>query len=101
MSGRDLIASLAREIGVIVRSFREGAEETRPPEEPDFFSSYESSYALTLAYPDDIIIESARGMGIEVEGKERIEIVREMFLGKGSPFQTTGDNNGQANVSQK
>ena len=80
MSDRGFIASLARELGGVVRSFREGVKENSPTDEENFFSSYESSYSLTLAYPDDIIIESARRMGIEVDGKERIDIVREMFM---------------------
>ena len=49
----------------------------------EFFGSYESSYALTLNYPDEILLESARNEGIEVENREKIDIVREMFLKKG------------------
>ena len=45
----------------------------------DFFESYESSYALTLAYPDDILIETANQYGIETEGREKNEIVKEVF----------------------
>ena len=71
---------LCRELGYLAKSFREGAGEGRTAwETQDFFSSYETSYSLTLAYPDDIIIESARLMGIAVEGRSKIAIVREMM----------------------
>lgn len=45
----------------------------------DFFKSYESSYALTLAYPDDILIATAHQHGIDTEGREKKEIVKELF----------------------
>ncbi len=48
-----------------------------------FFQSYESSYALTLGYPDDILLETARIEGIECEGREKLEIVKELFMKKG------------------
>jgi hypothetical protein len=47
-------------------------------EQQDFFSSYETSYSMTLAYPDDMLIESARAAGISVEGREKLDIVRDM-----------------------
>ncbi|MBI2354662.1 MAG: hypothetical protein HYV06_06495 [Deltaproteobacteria bacterium] len=78
---------LCRELGQIAKSFREGVAEVDPAwEKLDFFSSYETSYSLTLAYPDDILIESARKMGIAVEGREKIAIVREM-LERGVPAE--------------
>jgi hypothetical protein len=48
-----------------------------------FFDSYESSYALTLNYPDDIFLETARMEGIEVEGRDKIDIAKEMFAREG------------------
>lgn len=45
----------------------------------DFFDSYESSYALTLNYPDEILLETAKNQGIEVEGRDKLDIVKEMF----------------------
>ena len=64
--------------------FEAGLEEARRKEEFDrFFDSYESSYALTLAYPDDILIETARRNGIETENRSKIDIVKELFLKKG------------------
>ncbi len=47
-------------------------------DQQDFFSSYETSYSMTLAYPDDILIESARKVGIPVDGREKLDIVRDM-----------------------
>jgi hypothetical protein len=38
---------------------------------------------LTLAYPDDILMETARLEGIEIAGREKSAIVRELFLKKG------------------
>jgi hypothetical protein len=67
-----------------VVAFEQGVEEVRKKDRlNEFFSSYESSYALTLNYPDDILLESARMEGIEIEGRERLEIVKELFLKKG------------------
>ena len=48
-----------------------------------FFQSYESSCALTLGYPDDILLETARMEGIECEGREKLDIVKELFMKKG------------------
>jgi hypothetical protein len=59
-------------------------EEAKPAEDMDrFFESYESSYALTLCYPDDILLETARLEGIACEGREKIDIVKELFQKKG------------------
>ena len=45
----------------------------------EYFDSYESSYALTLAYPDEILIETARQSGIRTDGREKNEIIKELF----------------------
>ena len=75
---------LPGQIGRCVADFEAGLEEARRKEEFDrFFSSYESSYALTLAYPDDMMIETARQCGIETEGRPKLEVVKELFLRKG------------------
>jgi hypothetical protein len=67
-----------------VSAFREGAREAEAKAEFDaFFGDYESSYALTLAYPDDILLETARKEGIAVEGREKLDIVKELFIKKG------------------
>lgn len=45
----------------------------------EYFGSYESSYALTLAYPDEILIETARQAGIETDGRDKNEMIKELF----------------------
>ncbi|MBZ0154850.1 MAG: hypothetical protein K8I29_01375 [Alphaproteobacteria bacterium] len=80
MRRSSFLYDLGREIGSVIKSFEEGKEEVaKAYEKCDFFSSYETSYSLTLAYPDDILVESARRMGIDVEGREKLAIVKEMF----------------------
>lgn len=69
-----------RQIGEVIERFGEGLKEAQ--EElafDDFFESYESSYALTLAYPDDILMETAHQYGIVTEKREKKEIVKELF----------------------
>jgi hypothetical protein len=64
----------------VIEGFGEGLKEARQSLSfEDFFESYESSYSLTLAYPDDILIETAHHHGIETEGREKKEIVKELF----------------------
>jgi hypothetical protein len=68
-----------------VDGYRIADEKIREEEDLDrFFESYESSSALTLNYPDEILIESARLEGIEVEGRDKLDIVRDMFRKRGS-----------------
>jgi hypothetical protein len=59
------------------------SEQRRREEFEQFFGSYESSYALTLCYPDDILLETARREGVETEGREKLDIVRDLILKKG------------------
>jgi hypothetical protein len=74
-----------RQLAGIVEGFREGVAEVERKEEFDrFFDSYESCYALVLAYPDDILLETARKEGVAVEGREKIDIVKELFIKKGA-----------------
>ena len=69
-----------RQIENVVESFGEGLKEAQQSLAfDDFFESYESSYALTLAYPDEILIQTAHQHGIETEGREKNEIVKELF----------------------
>ena len=78
---------LARQIGIIVRGFESGvAEADRKEEFEKFFSSYESSYTLTLAYPDEILIETARRHRIDTEGREKNDIVKELFIKTGGQY---------------
>lgn len=83
-SRRDFFRKFVHEVAKqTLTGFDAGARESLEEEYfSDFFDSYESSYALTLNYPDDILLETARQEGIEVEGREKIEIVKEMFLKK-------------------
>ena len=69
-----------RQMGEIISGFQEGmhaAEQEIAFER--YFESYDSSYALTLAYPDDLLLETARRHGIETEGREKNDIVKELF----------------------
>jgi hypothetical protein len=69
-----------RQIENVVERFGEGYKEAQQSLAfDDFFQSYDSSYALTLAYPDDILIETAHQHGIDTEGREKNEIVKELF----------------------
>ncbi|MDY6791305.1 MAG: hypothetical protein SWH54_08565 [Thermodesulfobacteriota bacterium] len=73
-----------RQIGEIIEGFEAGVEEAKQKEDFDnFFKSYESSYALTLAYPDEILLETAKSYGIETEGRGKNEIVKELLKKKG------------------
>jgi len=68
------------EIGKVLSGFDEGVKQAKKKQEFDeYFDSYESSYALTLAYPDEILIETARQSGIRTDGREKNEIIKELF----------------------
>jgi hypothetical protein len=78
---------LAHQISKIVQGFEAGVAEARRKEDFDnFFSSYESSYALTLAYPDDILIETAHRNGIVTDDRDKMDIVKELFIKKGGVY---------------
>lgn len=71
---------LLQRIGNVVAGFSDGLKEAEEDVAfDDFFDSYESSYSLTLAYPDDILLETARQHGIETEGRDKKAIVKELF----------------------
>ena len=77
---RHFLRGLLREGARTLAAFQDGREEARRALEHDaFFDSYESSYALTLAYPDDILIETAQRNGIPTEVREKKDIVKELF----------------------
>jgi hypothetical protein len=68
----------------IAAGFQDGVRVAKEKEDFEaFFDSYESSYSLTLAYPDEILLDSARKSGVETEGREKIEIVKELLKKKG------------------
>ncbi|MGB9616718.1 MAG: hypothetical protein ACPL7J_05300 [Desulfomonilaceae bacterium] len=67
------------------RAFQDGMREAELGINYDrFFESYESSYPLTLGYPDDILFETAKRAGIKTEGREKRDIVKELFEKKGA-----------------
>ena len=72
--------TLVRQIGKTIEGFRDGLQEAETEQSLDeFFDTYESSYSLTLAYPDEILLESARQYRIVIEGRDKKEIVKELF----------------------
>lgn len=82
------LRGLCRELVQLSATFNDAAPQVRTGWETlDFFASHETSYSLTLAYPDDILLESARKMGIAVEGRQKTDIVQDMLRASG---MTTG-----------
>ncbi|MFH0821448.1 MAG: hypothetical protein V2B18_01765 [Pseudomonadota bacterium] len=78
---KDLLRNVAQSA---MATIEEDHELPPGPDDFDkFFESYESSYALTLGYPDDILMETARMEGIECEGREKLDIIKELFQKKG------------------
>ena len=64
----------------IAAGFKAGVQAAKEKEDFEaFFNSYESSYSLTLAYPDDLLLDTASLHGIETEGREKKDIVKELF----------------------
>jgi len=83
MNLQDTWIDLCRGVGAVVGTVKGslGLDSDDPAanwEKQDFFASYETSYSMTLAYPEDLLIESARAVGIPVEGREKLDIVRDM-----------------------
>ena len=71
---------LLHKVAQVVAGFDAGRREAEADQALDaFFDSYESSYSLTLAYPDDLLIATARQYGIPTEGREKKAIVKELF----------------------
>lgn len=67
----------------VFNGFQKGLQAAQEQHDFDsFFESYESSYALTLAYPEEFLIEEARKAGIDVKGREKIDIIKELFARK-------------------
>jgi hypothetical protein len=73
-----------KQVADIAVGFQEGmAAVDRKDSFERFFESDESCYALTLAYPDDLLLETARLHGIPTEGRDKKEIVKELFMKQG------------------
>lgn len=49
---------------------------------PEYFSSPLYSYALLSEMPWDMLIDEAKRLGIDYEGRSKIDVVREIFIGK-------------------
>jgi len=75
---------LFKQVAGIVARFQEGMTEVDHKDSFDrFFESDESCYALTLAYPDDLLLETAKLHGIATEGRDKKEIIKELFIEQG------------------
>jgi hypothetical protein len=75
---------LMNQVAGFVAGFQEGVSTVGRREEFErFFESDESCYALSLAYPEDILIQTAKRYGIETDGHDKKEIVKELFLREG------------------
>ena len=67
-------------MGRCLSGFEKGVDEIRQEDDFErFFESDESSYALTLAYPDEILLETAKNYGIDIDGRSKREIVKELM----------------------
>lgn len=56
---------------------------------PGYFSSPLYSYALLSEMPWDMLVEEAQKLGIPYQGRSKIEVVREIFLGTGGEEEGT------------
>jgi hypothetical protein len=78
---RLILPHILRFVGEVVGGFEEGVREAdRKAALMDFFDSDESRTAFLS---DDILLETARMEGIKTEGREMVDIARELFLKKG------------------
>ena len=61
-------------------SIPEEPEEEEEVEEPfDYFGSFETCYPLLSEAPFSMFVDAAERLGIEVEGKSKLELAREVF----------------------
>ena len=76
---RSFFSDLLREGAKALVQFHDTMEEARQEAQAKkYFDTYESSYALTLC-EEELMLDSARLAGIEIEGRDRNEIARELF----------------------
>jgi hypothetical protein len=66
--------NLRQELGAVTESLLDVQEELMDT----FFDSYESSYALTLAYPREMFEQMADQAGIPHKGRELNDIARDL-----------------------
>ncbi len=97
--------SLENELAELAKEFRDLFHEINESLEiddigldffKDFFKDYNSSYSLSLAYPESMWKLTAEKMGIDTEGKDRLQLARELFtnIPHDLPSSTSSDNNG-------
>jgi hypothetical protein len=80
-SKRLILPHIMKYVGEVVGNFEEGVKEARQKAALDDF--FESDEARTAFLSDDILLETARIEGIETQGREMIDIAKELFLKKG------------------
>jgi hypothetical protein len=66
----------------------------------DFFKDYNSSYSLSLAYPEELWVATAKSIGIDVEGKDRLQLAKEVFT-RSSEMETRPNKKSQADTESK
>ncbi len=71
---RDLISTVMGLFGDVRNQPRECAITT-----PDYFKSFETCYPL-LSEAGELLMEEAIRMGIDTQGKTKLEIAKEVFL---------------------
>ena len=49
---------------------------------PEYFSSPLYSYALLSEMPWDMLVDEAKRLGIDYQGRAKIDVVREIFVGR-------------------
>lgn len=78
---RFLTKYFIHQVGRCLRGFEDGVDQVKQESDFErFFESDESSYALTLAYPDEILLETAKIHGIDTVNRSKREIVKELML---------------------
>ena len=77
----DPTADTAAVPGELAESHKADPEERRVME--GYLSSPLYSYALLSEMPWDMLIDEARHYGIPYEGRSKMEVVRELFVGAG------------------
>lgn len=75
------LVETARELREIIDEINESLDLDNPDFDflRDFFKDYNSSYSLSLAYPEELWVATAKSIGIDVEGKDRLQLAKEVF----------------------
>jgi len=77
---RELIET-ARELVQLYREVKDNVTEIEHEFDflQDFFVDYETSYSLSLAYPESLWKATAEQLGIDTEGKDRLQLAKEVM----------------------